>query len=120
MIRVLFAEDDAGNRIAMEALLSDEGFVVDTVASFAEARARIFARGARYDLAILDVHLGDGTGTALLPELRERHPGVKVFCLSGSSGETDVTVRVDGWFRKGDDIESLISTLAELVSRGAR
>lgn len=118
MTRLLLVEDDAANRLALEAILADEGYQVDTAASFAEARA-LLAAGAPYDVALLDVHLGDGAGTALLPHLRERHPAARVVFMSGSSAEIDATLRADARFEKGDDPERLLSALAGLAGRAS-
>lgn len=66
----------------MAALLEDAGYEVAEAESLAEARRRI--ESERYNLAILDLQLGDGLGTELIPALAKQHPSVVVAILSGS------------------------------------
>ncbi|MFZ9311837.1 MAG: response regulator, partial [Arenimonas sp.] len=62
------------------------------------------ARGARaalqkdpdFDLALLDLTLGDADGFDLLDELRRDHPAVPVVVLSASERPEDVIRALDG------------------------
>lgn len=79
--RVLLVEDDDLQRFTTGMLLEDRGYRVEAVGSLAAARAAL--GGEPYDLVMLDVNLGDGLGTSLLPLLRCEHPGTSVALLSG-------------------------------------
>ncbi|HET9440278.1 MAG TPA: sigma-54 dependent transcriptional regulator [Longimicrobiales bacterium] len=67
--RVLVLDDDDLLRSIITERLGRSGYEVTAVASIADARARVAAEPP--DIALLDVKLPDGTGTELLPDLRE-------------------------------------------------
>lgn len=79
---VLVVDDRETSRFALRALLESEGYQVDEAGSLAEARARLHC--ARLDLAIVDLHLGDGLGTELVDDLKALHPRAAVVMMSGS------------------------------------
>ncbi len=68
--------------MTLAALLEDAGYEVAEAESLAESRRRI--ESERYHLAILDLQLGDGLGTDLIPALAKQQPPVVVAILSGS------------------------------------
>jgi two-component system, response regulator RegA len=84
---ILLVDDDDSNRLVLSVLLEDEGFAVDPAPSFSAARAKLAEGGARYDVVLLDQHLGDGLGTDLVRSIRERLPGAKIIVISGSIGD---------------------------------
>jgi CheY-like chemotaxis protein len=87
--RILLVDDNEPARISLAAILEDSGALVTEAASLAEARARV--RGADgFDLVILDVQLGDGLGTELIPDLRRRFPVATIAILSGSPADDGV------------------------------
>jgi CheY-like chemotaxis protein len=124
MAQILLVDDSDSNRLVLSSLLEDEGLSVDTVSSFAEARALICASGADYDVVLLDQHLGDGLGTHLVPMLRERMPATKIMLISGSGGEEAIAAGVvlDASHVKGEDFEGLLAATRGLIaaSRAAR
>ena len=83
-VRVLLVEDDASNRVTLTALLEDERFGVDEADSLAEARGLI-AAGKTWDCVLLDLQLGDGRGTELVPCLRASAPGARIVLMSGAA-----------------------------------
>jgi two-component system response regulator RegA len=108
--KILLVDDDESNRITLSVLLEDEGFAVDVAASFAEARAIAANEAARYDLVLLDQHLGDGTGTALLPELRARQPTARVIMISGSlADDAPVMAAFDAVLGKGAEFPDVLA-----------
>lgn len=116
--RLLLVDDNDGVRLAMSAVLEDEGFLVDTASSFAEASGRIAPGAPSYAIVLLDRHLGDRLGTDLVPLLRAVHPSTKVVLLSGTSGEHAEEADVDAAFDKAGDLDELIMALRKL-SAGA-
>jgi DNA-binding response OmpR family regulator len=81
--RLLLVDDSEAIQLTMGALLEDAGFAVQSAVSLAEARVAL-RRGA-IDLAILDMHLSDGLGTELIPDLRQAAPAARVVVMSGES-----------------------------------
>jgi CheY-like chemotaxis protein len=112
-LSVLLVDDDESSRIVLSALLEDEGFRVEVAASFAEAEARL-SSGARYDLVLLDQHLGDGRGTELLPLARERAQGARVLLVSGSVDQDGADdAGFDGVVPKGASFPDLLARILD-------
>ena len=86
MLKVFLLEDDDSNRLTMSVLLEEDGFDVTVAASFAEATSILARPSGAYDIFLLDHSLGDGFGTELIPEIRQRFPAAKIVTISGSLG----------------------------------
>jgi CheY-like chemotaxis protein len=89
-VLVLLIDDSDAIRLTVGALLEDLGHTVVEASSIAEGRRRLDE--ARFDVALVDLHLPDGLGTTLIAELRERQPEAARVLLSGS----DVVEVLDG------------------------
>ncbi|MEZ0230196.1 MAG: response regulator [Planctomycetota bacterium] len=114
--RAILVDDDDVNLITFGAILEDEGCSVTTASSLALGRAAIAA--GRFDLAVLDVHLGDGLGPDLIPELRARNPGIVVAVVSGSLGHEERIVGPDLVLAKASDPKEILAQIeAALRSR---
>ncbi|EYF02347.1 response regulator [Chondromyces apiculatus DSM 436] len=109
---MLLVDDDNSSRVALMLLLEEEGFVVETAVSFADAKARI-GRGTRYDLVLLDQQLGDGRGSDLLPLVREHSPGARVVLVSGNAKHA--TVDVSGFDAVIEKAAGFPEMLAQMV-----
>jgi two-component system response regulator RegA len=121
MSKILLVDDDESHRVTLGALLEDEGFVVDVAASFAAARALLEAAAVRYDLVILDQHLGDGLGTSLVPLVRERLPRAVTALVSGSvSDQEREEIHVDAIIAKGTAFPDVLEILREALAGAAR
>lgn len=83
-IRVLVVDDSETIRYAYRRLLEQNGYLVEAVATVAEAVAA--AVRAPYDIAIVDYYLDDSRGDALVRRLREdpRTAGISVAVLTGT------------------------------------
>jgi sigma-B regulation protein RsbU (phosphoserine phosphatase) len=84
--RVLVVDDDPGLRYTLERILSPL-YQVDVVGGAVAARERL-ARHS-YDLALVDVRLGDGDGYSVCRELRQLRPQTDVILITGSLSEPD-------------------------------
>lgn len=113
--RVLLVDDDDANRLTLGALLEDAGWEVLEAGSLADARRLL--RGAPFAAAILDVHLGDGLGPTLIPELKKSSPSAALAVLSGSSDET--FAGSDLSFAKADDPNVLLDRISRAVRERA-
>ncbi len=79
--RVLLVDDAFAARITLGALLEDAGYQVAEAESVAEGRLKIGV--GQYDLAIVDLHLTDGLGSELIPDLLRDQPQAVIVMLSG-------------------------------------
>lgn len=83
MKRVLLVEDHSSFRRALAFVLEREPDlrVVAQAGSLAEARSRVNG-GSKFDVAVLDLGLPDGSGMDLIDELREANPEASIVVLS--------------------------------------
>jgi len=79
--RVLIVEDDATAAMLLARALARHGYQVRTAASAAQA----LERGAGWEpqAATVDLRLGQDSGLGLVPQLLQRHPGIRVLVLTG-------------------------------------
>lgn len=84
---VLVVDDNADAAEVLALLIETEGFEVSTAGTLAEARALIASH--RPAIVLLDLHLPDGSGLALLAELKTdpATAGTRVIVLSGLLGD---------------------------------
>jgi DNA-binding NtrC family response regulator len=78
---LLLVDDDRQVLESMADWLVDQGFVVDTATSQAEAIDRFTAKS--YDLLLCDIRLQDGDGFDVLEQALRRRPGMQVILLTG-------------------------------------
>jgi DNA-binding NtrC family response regulator len=78
---LLLVDDDRHVLRSMAQWLRDLGYKVDTAANPAEALAAVARR--KYDLALVDVRLGESDGMELLQECRRGYPDMAVIMVSG-------------------------------------
>jgi signal transduction histidine kinase len=77
---ILVVDDNAALVDNLAEVLGDVGYVVKRAHSCADARA---AAGGGFDVALVDLRLPDGDGTALARELKERARDAQVILLTG-------------------------------------
>jgi DNA-binding NarL/FixJ family response regulator len=87
-LRVFLVDDHAMFRAGVRAELGVHVDVVGEAATVPEAIAAIAAH--RPDVVLLDVHMPDGGGRAVLDATRRAHPSVKFLALSVSDAAEDV------------------------------
>lgn len=78
---MLLVDDDRLVLASMADWLRTQGFEVDTAANFLEGKGRIDRKA--YDVAILDIRLGDDDGFDLLTYCRQRRPATTVIMITG-------------------------------------
>lgn len=84
--RILAVDDDAGMRRVLERTLAST-YTVEVAGSMREARARLSA--SAFDVALVDLQLGDGDGYALCREIKRDSPDTDVILITGSLSEPD-------------------------------
>ena len=84
--RILIGEDDDRARDSLRALLTEEGYRVETACDGVEASQRL--RESEFDAVLLDVRMPGNDGLSLLREIREqpRPPAVLIMTAYGNSG----------------------------------
>jgi len=87
-LRVYLVDDHAMFRAGVRAELGNYVDVVGEAGTVAEAIAGITRD--RPDVVLLDVHMPDGGGRAVLEALRRSHPDIKFLALSVSDAAEDV------------------------------
>jgi len=87
-LTVFLVDDHAMFRAGVRAELGAHVDVVGEASSVAEAVSRIAA--TMPDVVLLDVHMPDGGGRAVLDAMRRTHPQVKFLALSVSDAAEDV------------------------------
>jgi DNA-binding NarL/FixJ family response regulator len=88
MIRVVLVEDHELFRAGVRGELAGEVEIVGEAGSVAEATPLI--RELDPDVVLLDVHLPDGGGEAVIASVAQERPGVKFLALSVSDAAEDV------------------------------
>ena len=78
---ILVVDDEAGVRASLTGILSDEGYLVETVASGEAALSALESR--RYDLVLLDVWLPGADGLEVLARIRGTDAELPVLVISG-------------------------------------
>ncbi len=111
-VKILLVEDEIEMAGALRVVLEREGFVVDHVASLADAAEAALDGG--HDLVLLDRTLPDGEGLTLIGPLRTANAGVPVIVLTARGAVPD---RVDGLDHGADDYLAKPFAGEELMAR---
>jgi two-component system, cell cycle sensor histidine kinase and response regulator CckA len=114
-LRILLVEDVAEVRIALAALLEDEGHAVEEAADGAAALERVRA-GESYDLVITDVVMPRLDGVSLTKMLAVEDPLTPVILMTGGSELHDAGVGA-AWLDKPFSRDALLTTLARVIHR---
>jgi DNA-binding response OmpR family regulator len=110
-MRVLLVDDSDSVRLTLGAILEDAGHIVIEASTLASARRCL--QDACFDLVVLDVHLGDGLGPSLIPEVRAALPGARIAVLTGAPAAVD---GADAVFVKGDDPLQLLEQMERTIA----
>ncbi len=78
---ILLVDDDRHLLSSMGDWLREQGYATDVAASLAEGVAAVDRKN--YDLALVDIRLGDGDGFDLLAYCRKNHPATAVIMITG-------------------------------------
>ena len=111
-MRILLVEDEPEMARLIARSVGATGFVVDHVASIAEAEAALAV--GRYVLVLLDRRLPGGDGLTLLRSVRTAQPGVPVIVLTALD---DVRDKVQGLDAGADDYLAKPFDTEELLAR---
>ncbi len=116
--RILLIEDDAPLRRSLEKFLDQAGYFFHPCSTAGEALE--LSRKVPYDVVIVEYHLPDANGTALLQKLKLTNPQVTAILLSEYDFQAiskDLAHANVGWFlKKPFDLVDLENALADACS----
>ncbi|MEX2178736.1 MAG: ATP-binding protein [Gemmatimonadaceae bacterium] len=111
--RVLLVEDHTDSREFMTALLETEGHIVTSAATVKEALERLDSdEGATYEVLVTDIGLPDASGWDLIPQARERRPGLRIGVVTGWEGHNAPSEGADFMLRKPIRTSDFLSQVA--------
>jgi PAS domain S-box-containing protein len=116
--RILHVEDDESLTQLVNELLAEEA---DVTSAHSLAQARLRIESSQYDLVILDIALGDGSGLDLLPLLQRggrAAPPVILYSATEPSRELSNMVQA-ALVKSRDSVEHLLGTVRRLASHVA-
>ena len=115
---LLVIDDDAALRRTLRLTLESMGHAVEEAAS-GEQAMNLLGHG-RYDVALLDVQLSDGSGLDLIRELAERVPRPKIVVLTAGvlepQREAALEAGCDAFLGKPYMPQELLDTLSTLIA----
>ncbi|HXU82807.1 MAG TPA: ATP-binding protein [Polyangia bacterium] len=115
-VNVLLVEDNADNAEALTMALAHDGFVVEVARTVKEALAVDLEP---VDVVVSDLHLPDGDGWGLLPELR-RKKAVPAIAISGDGDAIAVEASLRAGFtahlQKPYEVETLTAAIARVLA----
>ncbi len=122
-MKVLLVDDHPLILAALQTVIVGLGddVTVKGVGTEADARAALL-RDPDFDLVLLDLHLGDSDGFALLADLRNQYPALPIVVVSASDRASDVIRAIDagamGFVPKRASNDTLFEALRMVMSGG--
>jgi DNA-binding NarL/FixJ family response regulator len=123
-VRVLLVEDSVPVRNRIRSLI-EESCSVEVVGEVGSVAAAVFLIHSNpVDAVVLDLHLWDGDGCAVLTKAKRTHPNCVVIVLTGFSDTSDrircLDLGADYFFDKTKEFERVPEVLASLGREFAR
>jgi DNA-binding NarL/FixJ family response regulator len=117
-VRVLLVEDSVPVRKRIRSLI-EESCSVEVVGEVGSVAAAVFLLHSNpVDAVVLDLHLWDGDGGAVLAKAKSTHPNCVVIVLTSFSDATDrmrcLNLGADYFFDKTKEFERVPAVLASL------
>ena len=110
---ILVVDDDAEVRKTLSSILSNEGYLVETVENGKKA-IRV-SEESRFDMALIDIKLPDMEGTELLRRLKEKQPHMVKIIITGfptlENAMETVNEGANGYILKPFDVEKLLEMI---------
>jgi len=117
LARILVIDDEESIRKTLSAVLTDAGYVVDTVEDGKQAIQKTKANF--YNLALIDIRLPDMEGTELLTALNETTPKMRKIMLTGypalENAVKAINKGVDYYLIKPINPDELLRVIKELL-----
>lgn len=107
---VLVVEDDSLYRSALVRALGQAGYAVVAVGRLAEAALAL--DGRKPDLAVIDLHLEDGSGIDVVKAVKAKAPSCRIVVVSGYA---DVPITVEAMRAGAMDVRTKPASTAEVI-----
>jgi len=117
--RILVVEDNESIRKVLEAILEEEGYVVDTAENGKEAIRKSNAKF--YNLALIDIRLPNMEGTKLLTTMKETTPKMVKIIITGypslQNAIEAVNKGADAYILKPFDMDNVLNKIREHLKK---
>ena len=117
MTKILIVEDEADMCLLLNILLAGKNIKLDHVKTLSSAAS--YLASDQPAIVILDNKLPDGLGIDYIPEIKKKHPNLKVIMISGL-GEAAKDVAIDNgadiFLNKPFSKEQLYTSIKELLN----
>jgi DNA-binding NtrC family response regulator len=118
-VRILIVDDDETIRKVLEAILVDEGYIIDSAETAKKAIEK--SQEEFYNLALLDVRLPDMEGIELLTKLHDTKPKMRKIIITGyptlQNAVAAVNKGADAYIMKPFDVEKMLQTIKEQLKK---
>lgn len=118
--RLLVAEDDAGTRSGLAAVLRDEGYLVDEAPDGVVAWSLFTASPP--DLVLTDLDMPNLGGGELIGRIRAMYPNIPIAVLSAEdpidAGRRCVALNADRFFSKPINLDDILGFVEARTGRG--
>jgi len=115
---ILVVDDTEPVRVLIARAVAELGHHVLAAGSAEHALELVAERGARLELAILDVHLAGTDGPTLAAVLRRDHPDLRVLLVSGYGDTGERALGADPLLAKPFHLETLTRCVEDLLTTG--
>jgi DNA-binding NtrC family response regulator len=116
---ILIVDDDRSIRTTLVAILEQDGYDVDTAENGTQAIDK--SNNRSFDIALVDMHLPDMTGTDLLNRMKERTPKTAKIMVTGypsmQNAISSVNEGADAYLVKPVDAEILLETIRKHLQK---
>jgi len=113
--RILVVDDDENIRKVLMAILTDEGYMVDSVGTARGALEK--TKKQFYNVALIDVRLPDMEGIELLTKFKPTTPKMRKIIITGyptlQNAVQAVNGGADAYIMKPFDVEKVLKTIEE-------
>ena len=119
--RILIVDDDESIREVLTSILTDEGYIVDTVDTGEKAIKATHEKF--YNLVLIDIRLPDMEGTKLLTELKDTVPKMRKIIITGyptlQNAIEAVNRGADAYIVKPINMDKALKTIREQLQKQA-
>ena len=122
-LKVFLVEDSAAQRTYLTHILVTEAEVA--IVGMAETEHQAIdwleRNTGQWDVALIDLFLGEGTGVGVIQNCRSRHPGQRVLVMTNHVQNDALLARckmlgADAVFHKATELDSLVVYCSELAA----